>query len=289
MQFMRLRPSLRLLITASTHNAVDNVMERFIKARKAQGDSKSEDAIRFTSEVSKVTPELKAWTLDAFVGKDLHLDDKAKGTALKKLKEAQIVFATCSGSGVGMLRGVDYQNSSVLSLKGASNDDEDENTARKKMKKKLKSEQKFDIVIVDEASQITEPDALIPIVKSSKFIILVGDHVQLCPTVNQIAKDYGLEKSLFEKLYTSSTSSGSLRKVMLDTQYRMHPDLVKFPSKSFYEGKLKTGIKREDRVLPPSEFPWPIIPSQINDAFRYVLSILHFQQIFFTSHFGNIC
>jgi len=35
---------------------------------------------------------------------------------------------------------------------------------------------KFKQVLIDEATQATEPEALIPILKGAKHIILVGDH-----------------------------------------------------------------------------------------------------------------
>ena len=35
---------------------------------------------------------------------------------------------------------------------------------------------KFKQVLIDEATQATEPEALLPILKGAKHIILVGDH-----------------------------------------------------------------------------------------------------------------
>jgi superfamily I DNA and/or RNA helicase len=37
---------------------------------------------------------------------------------------------------------------------------------------------------------------------------------------------------------------------MLDTQYRMHPGISHFPSKHFYDSKLKDGVTAEQRIAP---------------------------------------
>jgi DNA replication ATP-dependent helicase Dna2 len=59
---------------------------------------------------------------------------------------------------------------------------------------------KFDYCIVDEAGQVTEPITLGPLRMAQKFI-LVGDHMQLRPIVHhQLAKEGGMEISLFERL-----------------------------------------------------------------------------------------
>ena len=43
---------------------------------------------------------------------------------------------------------------------------------------------------------------------------------------------------------------------MLDTQYRMHPNISAFPSRAFYNGLLKDGtIRSEGRIKPGFEPP----------------------------------
>lgn len=242
LQFLLHRKDLRILVSASTHNAVDNVLSRFLSERKSRfEDGESSDVIRIASDMVKVSEKMKKWTLDAFVGANIYKSNKAMKAAESRLDNSSIVFSTCSAAGVGLLRG----------KVGVDGDDETKN--------KKKHEQKFDVVIVDEASQITEPNALIPIVKNSKFVILVGDHLQLRPTVSEIAKECGLETSLFEKLYTSKVEDPTCKKIMLNVQFRMHEKLATFPSTTFYEGKLITGVKDEDRIIPDSHFPWPVL------------------------------
>lgn len=203
-------------MSASTHNAVDNVLSRFISQRKSRfNDEESTDVIRIASDMDKVSKNMTKWTLNAFVGANIYKSNKAMREAENRLENASIVFSTCSAAGVGLLR-------------SGQHGDGDEETKNKK-----KREQKFDVVIVDEASQITEPNALVPIVKHSKFVILVGDHEQLRPTVSDIAKESGLETSLFEKLYTSKMEMPHCKKIMLNVQFRMHEILAKFPSAAF--------------------------------------------------------
>ena len=100
---------------------------------------------------------------------------------------------------------------------------------------RLVEERQFKTVFIDEASQALEPAAWIAIRKAYR-IVMAGDHLQLPPTVksHQAAKE-GLERTLFEKAISLESAS-----VMLETQYRMHPDIVKFSSDYFYDSQLKT-------------------------------------------------
>ena len=111
---------------------------------------------------------------------------------------------------------------------------------------------RFPIVLIDEATQATEPSALVPIVKGTRQLILVGDHRQLPPTVtSQRAEEGGLDISLFERLL-----SNGLPAHMLTTQYRMHPTIREFPSSRFYENRLEDGCTSTDRP-PAAGFLWP--------------------------------
>ena len=112
-------------------------------------------------------------------------------------------------------------------------------------------------MVIDEASQQTEPQSLVPLVKGCTKAILVGDHVQLRATVIKHAKLVDFDVSLFERLYSSPDNGRFLRKVMLDTQYRMHTSICAFSSTEFYEGLLKTAVLDSDRPLNPPSFPWP--------------------------------
>ncbi|MCE9832590.1 DEAD/DEAH box helicase, partial [Vibrio diabolicus] len=112
----------------------------------------------------------------------------------------------------------------------------------------------FDSVIVDEAARANPLDLMIPMSMARKRIVLVGDHRQLPhmlePRVEKELQDNNeleiidhelLQQSLFERLYLSLSkyekerSTEHKRVVMLDTQFRMHPELGSFVSEEFYE------------------------------------------------------
>ncbi|KAI8710491.1 AAA domain-containing protein [Fusarium sp. LHS14.1] len=178
-----------------------------------------------SSHVRKVADDLRKYTCDAVAGQEIHSNYKAMEKAAQMIKRSDTIFTTCIGAGIGLLRS-----------------------------------EHFDIVIVDEASQQTEPSSLVPLVKGCSKAILVGDHVQLRPTVNQTALALDFDVSLFERLYTKadvSAGEGGLKRLMLDTQYRMHPKLCEFSSREFYGGNLKSGIDSLARPLNDSRFPFP--------------------------------
>lgn len=111
---------------------------------------------------------------------------------------------------------------------------------------------RFRCVLVDEATQATEPEALIPIVHGCKQLVFVGDQCQLGPVItDKRAAAAGLGQSMFERLMALGA-----RPIRLVVQYRMHPSLSEFPSNTFYEGSLQNGVTEEDRTAPKEEFPW---------------------------------
>ena len=102
---------------------------------------------------------------------------------------------------------------------------------------------KFDVAVIDEASQTTIPSVLIPIAKAHRFI-LAGDHKQLPPTV--ISTDaYELEETLFESLIEKYPHKGQL----LNVQYRMNDELMRFSNSQFYDNLLETDSSIFDITL----------------------------------------
>lgn len=102
---------------------------------------------------------------------------------------------------------------------------------------------KFDVAIIDEASQTTIPSVLIPICKAHRFI-LAGDHKQLPPTI--ISDDaYELEETLFESLIERYSHKSQL----LNVQYRMNEKLMNFPNELFYDNLLKADSSVKDICL----------------------------------------
>ena len=102
---------------------------------------------------------------------------------------------------------------------------------------------KFDVAIIDEASQATIPSVLIPIAKAHRFI-LAGDHKQLPPTI--ISDRTGeLSKTLFEELIRMYPHKSQL----LNIQYRMNSLLMKFPNEEFYNNGLKSAPSVDDITI----------------------------------------
>lgn len=93
----------------------------------------------------------------------------------------------------------------------------------------------FDYVIMDEASQVPVYLALIPLMKTTKFI-LIGDNKQLQPIRNNNSS-YQLNKSIFNLLIEKYPENYTF----LNIQYRMNQEISDIASKLYYNGKLLTG------------------------------------------------
>ena len=111
---------------------------------------------------------------------------------------------------------------------------------------------RFSQVLIDEATQATEPASLVPLIRGARQIVLVGDHKQLPPTVLSFrAEEKGLKRSLFERLVDLG-----IEPFLLTKQYRMHPSISKFPNKQFYSSKLIDGVNASSRPA-PAGLLWP--------------------------------
>jgi predicted DNA helicase len=99
----------------------------------------------------------------------------------------------------------------------------------------LLGQRHYDIVVIDEACQGTEPAAWVPLLRANK-LILAGDHCQLPPTIiSPEAADRGLAVSLQERLiglYGPQVSR------LLTVQHRMHSAIMGFSNAEFYGGEL---------------------------------------------------
>ena len=139
----------------------------------------------------------------------------------------------------------------------------------------------FDVAIVDEATQILEPQLLGILCARFKDgrngigkFILIGDHKQLPAVVLQSNEQsevhdeglrriglYNLKDSLFERLYRFHLQEEHCRAVdMLCRQGRMHPGVASFPNREFYAGKLEAlGLPHQ---LENIDAPVRFIPSE---------------------------
>ena len=236
-----------ILATAASNVAVDNLLEGLVE--------NGVNAIRIGRPV-KVRESLRNSTLDAkmevhplkqdldFVEKEFQeimkklpsLRGKEKGMAHKDLSRCKKDRMDIEK---GMIKSIlDSADVICATTIGSGH--------------KILGNRRFPVVLIDEATQATEPSTLVPICRSARQLILVGDHAQLSPTViSKEAEEKGLGFSLFERLHKLGVES-----TMLKTQYRMHPTIREFPSSRFYDGKLDDGCTKSERP-PPAGFLWP--------------------------------
>ncbi len=109
----------------------------------------------------------------------------------------------------------------------------------------------FELAIVDEAGQIGVADALVPLVRARRAV-LVGDHRQLPPFLDSDVADWAkvtgnpdvrrtLTKSALE-LVVDALPRDSPNVVWLTEQRRMPEVVANFASAQFYEGRLETPL-----------------------------------------------
>ena len=102
--------------------------------------------------------------------------------------------------------------------------------------------QPFDYCILDEAGQCLLLSSLGPLFYSKKFV-LVGDPHQLPPLVqSQVARNLGMDISLFSHLSTKSENI-----IPLTMQYRMNEKIQALANHLTYEGRLECGSEEVAR------------------------------------------
>ncbi|KAF2935520.1 hypothetical protein DAI22_04g236900 [Oryza sativa Japonica Group] len=96
----------------------------------------------------------------------------------------------------------------------------------------------LELLVVDEAAQLKECETLIPMqLPGIKQAVFIGDECQLPALVkSKISDNADFGRSVFERL-----SSLGYNKHLLNIQYRMRPEISKFPVASFYDGKISDG------------------------------------------------
>ena len=111
----------------------------------------------------------------------------------------------------------------------------------------------FDVVLFDEASQITLPLAIMGMLAGSKYIF-IGDENQL-PPVTVFAESESGQTSIFGYL------AGRGNESMLNITYRLNDILTDWPSRTFYGNELKpsqaSGARRLE--LSPEVTPWDFV------------------------------
>ncbi len=138
------------------------------------------------------------------------------------------------------------------------------------------TESHFTHCFIDEAGETTEPESMIPIgllASSSKSqIILAGDPKQLGPVLQSPeAKLYGLEVSLLERLsllpiyqrdekrFKDHGNYDPMLVTKLIRNYRSHQDIIKIPSRLFYDSEL---VAQAHKSITEACLTWPILPNK---------------------------
>jgi len=134
-------------------------------------------------------------------------------------------------------------------------------------------EQSFDVAVVDEAGQLTEPGTLAAVTRADRFV-LVGDHHQLPPVVRATDEAAGddevadLGRSLFERMIEAYPDAS----VMLEQQYRMAQRIQAFASREFYDGQLRpaTGPVAAQTLGDLSVVDPSALPAHLQDRVAFV-------------------
>ena len=121
-------------------------------------------------------------------------------------------------------------------------------------------EGKYDTVIFDEASMAYIPQIVFSAGLAEKHFVCMGDFAQLPPIVQSDSSN-SLNADIFNHCgIVDAVNSGYGHKwlCMLDTQYRMHPNIAAFSSRTMYRGLLKSGANMETKrkpIVQNSPFP----------------------------------
>lgn len=209
-------------------------------------ESKLRDVNKTRNDLAKKLDEQRERISIAYRTREI----ERRNIQAKILSEAQIICSTLSGSAHDFL--------ASLSMK-------------------------FDSVIIDEACQCVELSAIIPLRYGCKRCIMVGDPNQLPPTVlSQAASSYNYEQSLFVRMQQNYPESVYL----LDVQYRMHPEISRFPSSQFYKSRLHDGKGMEVKNTRKWHAEFPLTPyrffnivskHQANELSRSLYNVLEAQ------------
>ncbi|XP_060065451.1 DNA replication ATP-dependent helicase/nuclease DNA2-like [Ylistrum balloti] len=130
----------------------------------------------------------------------------------------------------------------------------------------LFSQRRFDVCIVDEASQVLQPACLGPLFFADQFV-LVGDSQQLPPVVqSQEARNIGMDESLFQCLDKNGATFD------LNLQYRMNSAIMSISNTLVYGGALRCGnemVANSELVIPD-----PVSLQQVIDKHGWLKPVL---------------
>ena len=224
----------KILACAPSNTAVDNLLERLIAMMP--------NVVR-VGHPARVFESLRDHTLDELVD-----NDPSQQVVRDMKREVEEIMRAASKT----LRGNDWRRQKREMFAEASQlrgqiraiernliksilDSADVICTTTTIDDDLLGDRKFDVVVIDEACQCTEPSVWQAILRADR-LVLAGDHCQLPPTVlSDEAAQSGMRQSLMQRLVLREGESIFRR---LTVQYRMHEAIMKFSSDTFYEGTL---------------------------------------------------
>ncbi|GFH58778.1 hypothetical protein CTEN210_15254 [Chaetoceros tenuissimus] len=207
----------RVLVTSYTHSAVDNILmklEQYIPHKMNESDTS--DIVRIGRK-SSVHPAVHKY-LASEIGQALQKKLNNIPTKNNMKKNPSDLPSIASLSRV-------ISSAKVVGV-----------SALTVPKSPLLIGQHFDLVIVDEAGQISQPATIGAILEGQSFA-LVGDHEQLPPLVqSEAAEKAGYSISMMKRLAHSHPESVA----QLTLQYRMNDDISLLSNILVYEGRMKS-------------------------------------------------
>jgi superfamily I DNA and/or RNA helicase len=224
-----------VLVTAASNSAVDHltrqlVAERVKPLRLGHPTRVAEDLTELTAETQmQATDEYRLarkWQAEARALREKHANQKqGKKRGVRKhdwLQEANRLNADARRA-LKTAHAKVLRRSRVVCTTAAGADSS------------LLGDLRFDVVVLDEATQAPDPVALAALQRGT-IALLAGDPQQLSPTViDPEAAKAGLGSTLFERAQLRWQSQATH---LLRVQYRMHAALMQFPSESMYQGRL---------------------------------------------------
>ena len=231
-------PTHRILLAAVTNAAVD----RMLSALLASGFT---DIVRVGS-LKKMSPAVLPYALssdrkggnkrgDADLADLRQLLDQTRGVTARHTIQAELDARKAGGANVHQQRLRRLASCRCVATTLAS-------AACTSLEKET-----FSVAFVDEASQATEPQAVLPaILHGVRHLILVGDPQQLPPHVEGRPVDAARVADISRPLFVRLQQAGCLVH-LLRTQYRMHPALSAIPNAAFYGSRLIDGVTPADR------------------------------------------
>lgn len=226
----------KVLACAPSNLAVDNLLERLV--------ARGERAVRI-GHPARVLETLREHTLDELVERhqDVRLARKLVKEALAMLRRAgRYTRAKPEPGERQQLRSdarsmlADARRLESLAAEEILDRASVVCATTTGLDSELLGRRQFNLVVIDEACQSTEPGCWPPILRADK-VVLAGDHCQLPPTVvSPEAAREGFAVSMFERLIEQGAGEINRRLVV---QYRMHESIMGFSSGEFYDGQLQ--------------------------------------------------